>query len=105
MALKKTLNPIYKFSVEIPVPGEKPEKVEFKFKYRTESQLKKHIEDNPDQLISGFMAEFIDSWGLDEVFGEFSLEALKELADVYPGALNAIHVAFYKSRLQGRVGN
>ncbi|WP_341649932.1 phage tail assembly chaperone [Thauera humireducens] len=29
MALKKTPNPTYKHSVEIPVPGEKPEKVEF----------------------------------------------------------------------------
>lgn len=105
MALKKVLNPTYKFPVEIPVPGGKPEKINITYKYKTESQLKQYLEENADKLVIDFLCEFIADWDQEESFGEFSEEALKDLADVYPGAINAIHMGFYKSRTQGRVGN
>lgn len=108
MALKKTPNPKYKQTVEIPAFGDKPEKVDFWFKYKTEEEFKAMKEAQGENgLLVDFLPLLIDSWGFgaSDAFGEFSPEAFKEMANVYPGAPNAIHIAYLTGRYQGRLGN
>lgn len=105
MALKKNPNPTFKHPVEIPVPGEKPEKVEFTFKHKSKSEYKKYIEscverDDPDNAL-----EIVADWKLTETFGEVSKSAFEELFEAYPGAPGAILSAFVSGLFKGRLGN
>ena len=105
MALKKTPNPTFKSIVEIPVPGEKPEKCEFTFMYKSRKECDKYIAefDNASQIDS--LAGIIIDWPLNDVFGVFSKAALEDLVNSYPGAGSAILRGFIGGLHQGRTGN
>lgn len=105
MALKKNPNPTFPATVEIPVPGTKPEKVEFTFHYKSKSDYKKFIESCADREDAESAVEIVAGWKLNEVFGEVCEESLDELFDAYPGAPGAIFTAYVKGLHQGRLGN
>ncbi len=105
MALKKNPNPTFKQIVEIPVPGEKPEKVEFTYKYMSKSDYKAFIESATTKEDAESAAEILVSWPLDKEFGEISQSAIEDLFDTYPGAPSAIISGFIKGLHQGRSGN
>lgn len=107
MALKKILNPTYPFKVEIPVPGAKPEKCGFVFKYATDEEYEALKSEHGSLPLVEFLPFLIDDWEKKDFseFGEFSAEALKAVANVYPGAPQALLQAYLTSRYQGRVGN
>lgn len=105
MALKKIPNPTFKQTVEIPVPGEKPEKVDFDFNYKSKSAYKTFMDAMKDREDEETIAELIAKWPLDEVFGKPSKESVAELFDAYPGAPGAIFSAYVKGLHQGRAGN
>ncbi|WP_341649931.1 hypothetical protein [Thauera humireducens] len=73
----------------------------------SESEYKKLRDDNADMPIVDFLGLLIADWGkgASEEFGAFSVDALREVADAYPGAPHAIHSAYVVSRYQGRTGN
>lgn len=107
MALKKVPNPTYKQRVEIPVFGGKAEKVEITFRYFSEDDFQKLRDDHGDELLIDFLALLIEGWGegVSEAFGAFSTASLKELANAYPAAPNALHMAFLSGRYQAKAGN
>lgn len=105
MALKKTPNPTFPAIVEIPVPGEKPEKVEFTFKYKSKAEYKKFIESCEGREDPNNALELVAGWKLNDVYGEVSAESLAELFDAYPGAPGAVFTGYVKGLHQGRLGN
>ena len=105
MALKKVPNPTFKQTVEIPVPGEKPEKVEFTFKYMTKADYKAFIESTNNKEDAESASEIIEGWPLEKEFGEVSKDNIADLFNAYPGAPGAIISGFIKGLHQGRAGN
>jgi len=105
MALKKSPKPTFKQTVEIPVPGEKPEKVEFDFHYMSKSAYKVFLESMAGQDDDETISRLIAKWPLNEVFGEPSQASVADLFDAYPGAPSAIFAGFVKGLHQGRAGN
>ena len=105
MALKKIPNPTFKQTVEIPVPGEKPEKVEFDFHYMSKSAYKTFLDSMAGQDDDETISKLIAKWPLNEVFGEPSQASVADLFDAYPGAPRAIFAGFVKGLHQGRAGN
>lgn len=105
MAIKKNPNPTFKHDVEIPVPGEKPEKVEFTFKHKGSKAFKQYVEDCVGRDDVDSTLEILSDWALTEQYGPVSREAIAEFFDAYPGAPNAVFVGYSKGLHQGRLGN
>lgn len=105
MALKKTPNPTFKQTVEIPVPGETPEKVDFTFKYKSKTDYKAFIAACVDRDDAENALEIIADWKLTDVFGEVGKDSITDLFEAYPGAPGAILNAYVKGLYQGRLGN
>lgn len=105
MALKKNPNPTFKQTVEIPVPGEKPEKVECTFKHKTATVYKEFIADCAGREDAESILEILTDWKLVEVFGEVSKDSITALFEAYPGAPGAFFTAYVKGLHQGRSGN
>ena len=105
MALKKVPSPTFKQTVEIPVPGEKPEKVEFDFNYMSKSDYKIFRESIACLEDEETIYKLIAKWPLNELFGEPSKSSVADLFDAYPGAPGAIFEGFVTGLHKGRVGN
>jgi len=107
MALKKNPNPTFKQPVEIPVPGEKPEKVEFTYKYMSKSDYKAFIESASTKEDAESAAEILIAWpmSLEKEFGEVSQDNIADFFESYPGAPGAVISGFIKGLHQGRTGN
>ena len=105
MALKKNPNPTFSATVEIPVPGEKAEKVNFTFRHKSKSEYKKFIESCVDRDDAESTLEIVADWKLTDVFGEVTKDSLTALYEAYPGAPGAVFTGYVKGLHQGRVGN
>lgn len=105
MALKKNPNPTFKHEVEIPVPGEKPEKVEFVFRHKGKKAYQQFVEDCIGRDDTESTLEIVTGWNIEDEFGPVSKEALETLYEAYPGAPNAVFIGYSKGLHQGRLGN
>ena len=105
MALKKNPNPTFRHEVEIPVPGEKPEKVEFVFRHKGKKAYQQFVEDCIGRDDTESTLEILDDWPLTAEFGKVSKESIDALYDAYPGAPNAVFIGYSKGLHQGRLGN
>ena len=105
MALKKNPKPTFKHFVEIPVPGEKPEKVEFTFKYMSKSEYKSFIEGAAEKKDAESASDILVAWPLDDEFGPVCQDSIESLFEAYPGAPGAIISGFINGLHKGRAGN
>ena len=105
MALKKIPNPTFKHEVEIPVPGDKPEKVEFIFKHKGKKAYQQFVEDCIGRDDTESALEIVTGWNIEAEFGPVSKESLETLYEACPGAPNAVFIGYSKGLHQGRLGN
>lgn len=107
MALKKVPNPTFDHEVEIPVPGEKPFKGVWTFKYMSKAQYDAFMSEREKSEFVESSTDFIVDWpkGIKETFGPFATESLQELIDAYPGTPGAIMTGFVKGLFVGKSGN
>lgn len=97
--------PTFRAKVEIPVPGAKPEPVEFIFRHRTQKALtdwiKATAEAKPADI--DFILEIVSGWaGVDAGFERETVEAL---LDNYHGAAGAIRDAYLRELTAARLKN
>jgi hypothetical protein len=85
--LKLNPDPTFKEKVEIHVPGAKPEKVEFTFKYRTRDELAALMEELDKIDDVKLIMKLANAWELEDDFTE---ENVKQLAQSYLSAPKAI---------------
>lgn len=105
MALKKIPNPVFNQEVKIPVPGEKPEKVEFEFFYKSKKDYDQFIIETATDSDVDSAAKIISGWALNDVFGAVSKDSIAELFNAYPGAPGALVAGYINGLHQGRLGN
>lgn len=92
-----TVNPTFKASVNIAVPGGKAVDVEFTFKYRNKDEMKDFLEEMKGKTDAQLIDEMASGWELDD---PFNAESLEKLTQNYPGAPVGI-MQVYMSELQG----
>lgn len=97
MALKLNAEPTFRAKVEIPVPGGKPEPIEFIFKHRKKDELREFLETSKDLEDPDYVLQIAMGWELSE---EFNRENIVRLLQNYHGAGAAISVT-YVSELRG----
>ncbi len=102
MALKLNPEPTFKSSVGIPVPGGKPEPVEFTFRHRKVSDLASFGDAIKGKPNAEVVLQCIVGWALTD---EFNDENVGRLVDNYPGAATAIIDAYYRELANVRLGN
>ncbi len=105
MALKRNPNPTFVHPVEIPVPGEKPEKVDFTFRHKTKTAYQQFLVDCVGRSDTENALEIVSGWGLNEEFGQVSKESIEALFEEYLGAPGAVFMAYSQGLHQGRLGN
>lgn len=91
--------PTFKMKVDIPVPGDSFVPVEFTFKYRNRTELKKLTDTIIPKIKKDidFVKEVAVGWELKEEFNDENLERLNEN---YMGAVLAI----YRAYIEGLTG-
>lgn len=96
--LKLTLNPNPTFiaPVQIPMPGAESAEVVFTFKYKTKSEFKKWLDELGANEVEAVQS-VISGWDLSDAF---TSESIKQLSEMYMGALAAI-VETYMRELTG----
>lgn len=105
---KLSLNPdpVFKAKVSIPVPGSAPVAVEFTFKYRTRTQLRKftkamaEADESTDEVVA--FKDFVSGWELDDAFTD---ENIARLLDAYPGASGELVSTYLRESAGVRRGN
>lgn len=104
MATKFSLkpNPTFKRDVEIPVPGEKPAKLNFVFRHKTRNELKEFVDSLADREDIDTVMDVACGWGIDESFDEDNVEVLLQN---YPGSALAIINAYLNEVSGARKGN
>lgn len=104
--LKLNPEPTFKSKVGVPVPGGRTAEVEFTFRYRSKSELKKwndEIAEAPkDADEAALFRTFVVAWDLED---EFSDENIRRLCDAYPGAASAAVDVYLRESWGARRGN
>jgi hypothetical protein len=105
MSFKLQANPTFKAQVNIPVPGEKAEPVTFTFKHKTRAQFDAMIAGlaSSDVHIDSAVKEVVIEWVYPGV--EYSVEALDQCLDMFPGSALAIFSAYRDNLLEARRKN
>ena len=100
-------NPIFEATIAIPVPGGGESKLKLKFKRLGKkalrdlfAELESAAKENKEVDDAEVLLKIIEGWS--DVDVEFSREAIEQLCDNYPGAVNAI-VGSYSSKMFGAV--
>jgi hypothetical protein len=103
MAFKLTPNPTFKAKVDIPVPGDKKQTIEFEFKHKDKDAFKEFIGTieklGEVDTILGIAA------GWSGVDAEFSADSVALLVKNYHAASSAIYRKYADELIQGRLGN
>lgn len=109
--LKLVPNPTFKHPVAIPVPGEKPKKVEFVFKHKKKSELNEFFKEAAVSADDAKLLEIVAGWKKSSTDGdngldtEFSDESFVDFLQNYPGAGSAIFDGYVEAMTKGRQGN
>lgn len=95
--------PTFKAKVAIPIPGKKPQNIEFTFKWRDGDALKEFVDalGNFDTDTDAAM-EFATGWDLADAF---SRENVEKLIKNYPGAAKALVTTYLGENAGARLGN
>lgn len=100
------IEPTFQAKVFIPVPGSKPEALQFTFKYRTKDELETHrkelAERQGDISDVDVVMSVAEGWELDD---SFSAENVGRLLQKYHAAANAIGETYIKELMQAKLGN
>lgn len=104
MATKFTLAiaPTFKASVDIPVPGGRPAKIEFTFKHKTRDDFKEFIDGLQGREDLDVLQEIVSGWGLEDAFTE---ENLDTLVQNYPASARAITEVYISESITAKRGN
>ena len=103
MAFKLKPNPTFKAKVDIPVPGDKKQSIEFEFKHKDKDAFKEFIATVEKLPEVDVIMSIAVSWsGVDE---EFSEDAVTLLIKNYHAAAQAIYRKYADELIQGRLGN
>lgn len=109
--LKLTPCPTFSEKVSIPVPGDKPKKVEFIFKHKRQTALNDFFKRAAKAADNKTLLEIVDGWKKavddddDGMNVEFSIDAFDDMLENYPGAGVAIFDAYVAAMTKGRLGN
>lgn len=101
----KQLNPTFTAPVDIPVPGNTPDTVEFNFKVKTSETfdvLVKEVQSG-DKTVKDAVREIVAGWSHPAV--EFSAEKLNECFSLLPGSPLAIWKTYCNQLFEGRRKN
>lgn len=96
-------DPTFKAKVDIPVPGKKPQKIEFTFKWRDADDFKTFMEGlgNYDSDTDAVL-EFVTAWELADAFNR---ENVEQLVKNYIGSAKALIQAYISENAGARLGN
>jgi hypothetical protein len=101
-AFKLTPDPTFKKDVPIPIPGNKPEKVEFTFKYRDRTQWKEFAEKMNEMGDVELILAMCSGWELADPFDE---ENVTRLVEKYIQAPTAVLNVYVFENTGARLGN
>jgi hypothetical protein len=103
MAFKLNPNPTFKAKVEIPVPGDKRQSIEFEFKHQDKDAFKEFIS-TVDKLgdVDTILGIAVGWSGVD---AEFNPDSVARLVKNYHAAAQAIYRKYADELIQGRLGN
>lgn len=101
----KKINPTFKATVQIPVPGQDADPVEFTFKAKTTEAFDALLLEISEgkKTLADACREVVDGWTHPAV--EFSPEKLTECFSLLPGSPLAIMTTFRRSLFEGRQKN
>jgi len=104
MARKFSLNasPTFKLKVDIPIPGARPEKVEFTFRHKKRDDFVEFLANLAGRQDVEVIQEIACGWDLDEPFDADNIERLTQS---YLGAAAAIIEAYVTELPALRRGN
>lgn len=96
-------DPTFKAKVDIPVPGKKPQKIEFTFKWRDADDFKAFIESlgNHDSDTDAVM-EFVTGWELTDAFNRDNVD---KMVKNYLGSAKALIQTYLSENAGARLGN
>lgn len=97
-------SPTFKAKVAVPVPGGKPQEIEFEFRHRTVTEFdewaKSQKGETPDYM---FVMDMAVGWsGVDAPFSE---ESAKTLCENYHGVAVAVWDAYRRELMAARLKN
>ncbi|MBA3588303.1 phage tail assembly chaperone [Methylibium sp.] len=95
-------SPTFKVKVGIPVPGAKPEPVEFIFKNRNRDDLAAWLEGLDGKNTEDAVLEIASGWDLEDAF---DAENVKLLLSNYIGAWQAVYDTYMRELVQAKVKN
>ncbi|GGX32814.1 hypothetical protein GCM10007242_44710 [Pigmentiphaga litoralis] len=97
-----TASPTFKLKVDIPIPGAKPEPVEFIFKHRTRDDFLEFLSMLAGRGDVEVILDIASGWDLEDAF---TADNVARLTQQYLGAANAV-ISAYTTELPGlRLGN
>ena len=96
------VKPTFKAKVQVPVPGQVAELVEFTFKGRTRDEFKEFIDSLKDREDVDVVMDIASGWELDDAFDAENVEVL---CQNYLGAARAIIEKYLAELTQARLGN
>lgn len=105
MSFKLQANPTFKAPVNIPVPGEPPEKVLFTFRHRTRPQFDALIKSmiNSEKTLDQIIQDVVVEWTYPGV--DFNDDALIQCLEMFPGSAQAIFTAYRENLMEARQKN
>jgi hypothetical protein len=100
------LAPTFKATVLIPIPGGKPEPIEFIFKGRTRDEFKEFVDgiqaNDGKSTDADTVMDIASGWDLSDAFDRENIEML---TTNYLGAARAIIEKYFSELTQARLGN
>lgn len=94
MAFKLEPNPTFKYPVNIPIPGEKADKVQFTFRHKTSTQIEDYQKgiNSGEKSLKDIAREIVVEWNYPGV--DYSEATLETCMEMFPGSPLAIWMAF-----------
>lgn len=100
--LQLKTNPTFKARVSIPIPGAKPEPVEFTFRWRDRDELSAWLESLDGKATDAALLEIASGWDLEDAFDSANAATLLRL---YIGAWDAIYRKYLDELIGARAKN
>lgn len=98
-----TPDPTFTATVDIPVPGKKPAKIEFTFKHRDQDRFGEWFEKLRDyESDTDAILDIASGWNLKDPFGP---ETVEQLVTGYMGSARAIIDKYVAENSGARLGN
>ena len=106
---KLKANPTFRAKVVIPIPGGGKQSIDFEFRHKTRTELKRFTEGAQGQADGAALHPIVAGWSgvTDESDQpvEYSRDALERLLDLFPSAAQAITAAYFEELAAARLGN